>query len=66
MIVERCFEGGCRGGAHLTRNPGRKASTDVGDLPASLIRFRNRCFFVDASKGKSFHKPEASKNEDSL
>jgi hypothetical protein len=55
-----------RGEAQLTRNPGGKASTDVGDLPAGLIRFRNRCFFVDASKGNTFHKPEAAKNENSV
>ena len=51
---------------YLKGNPPRKASADVGDLPADLIRFRKRGFFVDASIGKPVHKPEADKNEDSL
>lgn len=54
------------GRAAPSRNPRGKASTDVGDLPTDLIRFRKWCFFVDASGGRPVHEPEAAKNEDSI
>lgn len=61
-VIQRCFGGP---GAQ-SRNPRGKASTDVGDLPTDLIRFRKWCFFVDAPSGRPVHEPEAAKNEDSI